>query len=61
MLENFKETFTSAEVAVMADRIKSEYPDNHNREAKIRQVLQQLRDLGLIEFTSPGVYKKLWI
>jgi len=29
-------------------------------EAKIRQQLQELRDLGLIEFIDRGVYRKLW-
>ncbi|WP_242971631.1 hypothetical protein [Acetivibrio saccincola] len=27
----------------------------------MRQILQQLRDIGLIEFTSPGIYKRLWV
>jgi hypothetical protein len=33
----------------------------HHVEAKIRQTLQHLRDLGLIKFISAGVYEKLWI
>lgn len=37
------------------------YPRNQNIEAKIRQILQQLRDVGLIEFFSPGIYRKLWL
>jgi type II restriction enzyme len=36
------------------------HPENRNIEAKIRQQLQELRDLGLIEFTGKGVYRKLW-
>lgn len=36
------------------------YPANINRQAKVRQVLQQLRDIGLIQFVSPGKYAKLW-
>jgi hypothetical protein len=59
-LGQFGESFTSAEVNVMAQQLKDRYPQNNNREAKIRQVLQQLRDLGLVEFTSPGIYRKLW-
>lgn len=36
------------------------HPENRNIEAKIRQQLQELRDLGLIEFIDRGVYRKLW-
>ena len=36
------------------------HPENRNIEAKIRQQLQELRDLGLIEFMGGGVYRKLW-
>jgi type II restriction enzyme len=36
------------------------HPRNRNIEAKIRQQLQELRDLGLIEFLGSGVYRKLW-
>lgn len=36
------------------------HPENRNIEAKIRQQLQELRDLGIIEFTGKGVYRKLW-
>ena len=32
------------------------HPDNHNVQAKIRQQLQVLRDLGLIEFHGRGQY-----
>jgi type II restriction enzyme len=36
------------------------HPENLNVRAKIRQQLQELRDLGLIEFLGGGVYRKLW-
>lgn len=36
------------------------HPDNFNVRAKIRQQLQLLRDVGLLEFTERGVYRKLW-
>jgi len=36
------------------------HPENQNVEAKIRQQLQELRDLGLIEFVDRGIYRKLW-
>jgi predicted HNH restriction endonuclease len=32
------------------------FPDNHNQEAKIRQVLQQLRDEGEVDFLDDGEY-----
>ena len=60
-LGQFDETFTTTEVSILAQQLGEKYPKNNYREAKVRQVLQQLRDLGLIEFTSPGIYKKLWV
>jgi len=60
-LGQFDETFTTAEVGIIAQQLGEKYPRNNYREAKVRQVLQQLRDLGLIEFSSPGIYKKLWV
>jgi len=61
-LNKFDENmFNSSMVATIAEQLHEKYPNNKNREAKIRQTLQYLRDLGLIEFTSPGIYKKLWI
>ncbi|MBN2878731.1 MAG: type II deoxyribonuclease [Clostridia bacterium] len=40
---------------------KNQYPKNNNIEAKIRQQLQVLRNIGLVKFEDRGVYKKLWI
>jgi hypothetical protein len=40
--------------------LNSLHPNNQNIKAKIRQQLQYLRDIGLIEFVKPGLYKKLW-
>jgi len=42
------------------DRLAALHPENRNIEAKIRQQLQELRDLGLIEFRGAGIYRKLW-
>lgn len=36
------------------------HPTNHRIKPKIRQQLQYLRNIGLLEFISPGLYKKLW-
>jgi len=52
--------FTSQEITDMTKRLSVCHPENHNVRAKIRQTLQYLRDLGLIEFTSHGAYKRLW-
>ncbi|WP_297015837.1 hypothetical protein [uncultured Dialister sp.] len=40
------------------ERLQILHPDNHTIRAKIRQQLQLLRDRGLLEFVSPGVYRK---
>jgi type II restriction enzyme len=50
--------FTTTEVYGFAGVLSQKYPNNHHVEAKIRQQLQMLRDLGLIQFVSPGVYEK---
>ncbi len=56
-----EDVFSTKEVKSIAEKLGEVYPENHNREAKVRQILQQLRDTGLIEFTSPGIYKRLWV
>lgn len=35
------------------------FPTNNNRQAKIRQVLQQLRDEGIVEFLGDGQYRRI--
>ena len=35
-----------------------EYPSNRNVRPKLRQQLQMLRDLGLVEFVTPGQYRR---
>ena len=35
-----------------------EYPKNQHVEAKLRQQLQRLRGLGIVEFVSPGQYRR---
>lgn len=52
--------FTLQEVYSYENYLSSLHPKNQNIKAKIRQQLQYLRDIGLIEFTRPGIYKKLW-
>jgi len=52
--------FKLHDVYAHKDRLAQLHPDNLNIEAKIRQQLQELRDLGLVEFLGGGVYRKLW-
>ncbi len=53
-------TFLLNEAYAFEDVFSKKYPDNSNIRDKIRQQLQFLRDLGLIEFKGRGVYRKLW-
>lgn len=55
-----KNVFTLAEVLNFREYFINQYPDNQFIDDKVRQILQQLRDLGLIEFLWSGTYKKLW-
>lgn len=60
LTELHQDEFTLADVYRFAPRFAREYPDNENIEAKIRQQLQILRDLGLVQFLGGGHYRKLW-
>jgi phosphatidylserine/phosphatidylglycerophosphate/cardiolipin synthase-like enzyme len=53
-------TFTLKELKSYEKILKDKHPDNNNILAKIRQQLQYLRDLGIIEFLGNGTYRKLW-
>ena len=55
-----KPLFTTEDFKTFTPQLKIQYPNNEHIEAKIRQQLQLLRDMGLIRFVSRGVYKKLW-
>ncbi|MBI3732068.1 MAG: hypothetical protein HY259_01230 [Chloroflexi bacterium] len=46
--------FGTSDLYRYAPEFQQEYPDNRNVEAKIRQVLQQLRDSGLINHLGQG-------
>ena len=52
--------FKLEQVYAYKQHLQELHPENRNIEAKIRQQLQELRDLGLIEFLGTGVYRKLW-
>lgn len=54
-------TFKLTDVYKFVPVLQAKHPENHHVEAKIRQMLQNLRDLGFVKFVKPGEYKKLWI
>ncbi|HEV2177772.1 MAG TPA: hypothetical protein VGW33_11315 [Terriglobia bacterium] len=49
--------FSLAEVCAQADALARLHPHNRHVRDKIRQQLQQLRDLGLVEFLGTGKYR----
>lgn len=60
-LESIKNNvFSLSDVYAFEETLSELHPNNHNIKAKIRQQIQYLRDLGLIEFKERGVYRKLW-
>jgi hypothetical protein len=58
-VEKLYSTFTLENVYMFEKELAAKHPKNHYIRPKIRQQLQVLRDLGLIEFVSPGVYRRL--
>lgn len=55
-----KQTFSLEEVYGFETHLAKLHPENHTVREKIRQQMQDLRDIGLVEFFSKGVYRKLW-
>ena len=51
-----KREFSLQEVYAFEATLRQLHPRNQNVRPKIRQQLQVLRDIGLIEFTRPGEY-----
>ena len=54
------DTFGTEDYLKFIPRLKEKHPANNRIEDKIRQVLQQLRDIGLLRFEGQGRYTKLW-
>ena len=52
-------SFSLSQCYNFTDYLSIKHPQNHNVEAKIRQQLQILRDLGFIEFLGKGQYRKI--
>lgn len=51
--------FSLDDIYRFEDELKSKHPENNFVRDKIRQQLQVLRDKGILEFTSRGIYRKL--
>lgn len=58
LLQGLPEEFTLSDVYLFDRDLGQIHSKNQNVRAKIRQVLQQLRDKGEITFVSDGVYRK---
>jgi type II restriction enzyme len=52
-----RETFELCELYALDDHLASLHPNNLHVRPKIRQQLQKLRDIGLIEFEGKGTYR----
>lgn len=50
--------FTNQQIYAFEAEFQQHYPDNKEIKAKIRQQLQQLRDIGLIEYVSRARWRK---
>lgn len=61
LLELDSDVFTLKEVYAFEDKLRKLHPGNQRIKPKVRQQLQFLRNIGLVEFVRPGIYKKLWI
>jgi hypothetical protein len=53
------ECFALHDLDVHFDTFRRAYPNNRNVDAKVRQVLQVLRDLGTLKFLGSGSYKRV--
>lgn len=60
IVELLPQEFTLQQVYAYEKELAKSYPANQNIRAKIRQQLQIIRDLGLIQFMKPGVYRKIY-
>ena len=58
LLQGLPEEFTLSDVYLFDRDLGQIHSENQNVRAKIRQVVQQLRDKGEITFVSDGVYRK---
>lgn len=54
------EQFSLRDIYNFEEQLFALHHENRNVRPKIRQQLQVLRDMGLVEFCGRGLYKKLW-
>ena len=55
-------TFTLQDLYSSSEgKLQKKHPENRNVRPKIRQQLQNLRDLGFVEFLRPGIYRYIKI
>ena len=59
-IDRLDNKFSLQQVYAFANELQIKHPKNKNINPKIRQQLQVLRDKGIIEFVSPGHYRKLY-
>ena len=52
-----RKEFLLKDVYAFTDALAALHPDNHNVQPKIRQQLQELRDMDLLEFLGDGSYR----
>ena len=60
LMEIENDVFTLDTLYSFEKKLSVLHPNNKNIRPKIRQQLQYLREIGLVEFLKPGFYKKLW-
>lgn len=53
------DVFQLSDIYQFENELRTKYPNNNFIKDKLRQQLQLLRDKGLIEFVSRGIYKKV--
>lgn len=59
LIERLDETFTLKQMYNFVDELQLKHPTNKHIQDKIRQQLQFLRDIGIIEFKGNGNYRKI--
>lgn len=58
LVDSKSDVFTLQQMYAHEKYLSELHPNNHNIQAKIRQQLQIIRDMGLISFEGKGVYMK---
>lgn len=51
--------FRTSDLYKFEEELRAHYPENRNVRAKIRQILQQLRDMGLVRHVRAGVWTRV--